>query len=193
MVFEVKLLVLVSFDQLLPNVCCTRHIFQFYIIRKWMGICRRDIFNLRMLSLHYKYIYLCNYCLSLLMARCSSIQHDMHVKIKFVSDLRQIGDFARVLRFPQPIKLSTTILLKEALNTITLTPLQYTSSVYPTLVSSKFSYIQSLNKYSILLEMKSEETLFAFQIILCSFYRWSIPPKYKNVDIKFGAHDAFLE
>ena len=162
MVFEVKLLVLVSFDQLLPNVCCTRHIFQFYIIRKWMGICRRDIFNLRMLSLHNKYIYLCNYCLSLLMARCSSIQHDMHVKIKFVSDLRQIGDFARVLRFPQPIKKSITILLKEALNTITLTPLQYTSSFYPTLVSSKFSYIQSLNKYSILLEMKSEETLFAF-------------------------------
>ena len=44
-----------------------------------------------------------------------SIQHYV---IKFVSDLRQIGGFLRVLRFPQPIKL-TEILLKVALNTIT--------------------------------------------------------------------------
>ena len=43
--------------------------------------------------------------------------------IKFVSDLRQIGGFLRVLRFPPPIKLIATndiaeILLKVALNTI---------------------------------------------------------------------------
>ena len=44
-----------------------------------------------------------------------SIQHYV---IKFVSDLRQIGGFLRVLRFPQPIKL-TEMLLKVALNTIT--------------------------------------------------------------------------
>jgi hypothetical protein len=52
-----------------------------------------------------------------------SIQHYM---IKFVSDLRQVGGFIRVLRFPPPIKLIATditeILLKVALNTITLTP-----------------------------------------------------------------------
>ena len=29
--------------------------------------------------------------------------------IKFVSDLRQVGGFLRVLRFPTPIKLTTTI------------------------------------------------------------------------------------
>ena len=29
--------------------------------------------------------------------------------IKFVSDLRQVGDFLLVLRFPQPIKLTATI------------------------------------------------------------------------------------
>ena len=29
--------------------------------------------------------------------------------IKFVSDLRQVGGFLRVLRFPPPIKLTTTI------------------------------------------------------------------------------------
>jgi len=32
--------------------------------------------------------------------------------IKFVSDLRQVGGFLRVLRFPPPIKLTATILLK---------------------------------------------------------------------------------
>jgi hypothetical protein len=38
-----------------------------------------------------------------------SIQHYV---IKFVSDLRQVGGFLRVLRFPPPIKLTATILLK---------------------------------------------------------------------------------
>ena len=42
--------------------------------------------------------------------------------IKFLSDLRQVGGFTRVLRFPPPIKLTandiTEILLKVALNTI---------------------------------------------------------------------------
>jgi hypothetical protein len=42
--------------------------------------------------------------------------------VKFVSDLRQVSGFLRVLRFPQPIKLTamidiTEILLKVALNT----------------------------------------------------------------------------
>jgi len=51
-----------------------------------------------------------------------------HYAIKFVSDLRQIGGFLRVLRFPPPIKLTATtktdhhditeILLKVALNAI---------------------------------------------------------------------------
>ena len=35
-----------------------------------------------------------------------SIQHYV---IKFVSDLRQVGGFLRVLLFPQPIKLTATI------------------------------------------------------------------------------------
>ena len=51
-----------------------------------------------------------------------SIQHYM---IKFVSDLRQVGGFIRVLRFPPPIKLIATditeILLKVALNPLTQT------------------------------------------------------------------------
>ena len=32
-----------------------------------------------------------------------------HYEIKFVSDLRQVGGFLRVLRFPPPIKLTSTI------------------------------------------------------------------------------------
>ena len=35
-----------------------------------------------------------------------------HYVIKFVSDFRQVGGFLRVLRFPPPIKLTVTILLK---------------------------------------------------------------------------------
>jgi hypothetical protein len=38
-----------------------------------------------------------------------SIQHYV---IKFVSDLRQVSDFLRLLRFPPPIKLTATILPK---------------------------------------------------------------------------------
>jgi hypothetical protein len=47
-----------------------------------------------------------------------------HYVIKFVDDLRQVGGFLRVLQFQLPIKLTATItelLLKVALNTITLT------------------------------------------------------------------------
>ena len=35
-----------------------------------------------------------------------SLQHNA---IKFFSDLRQVGNFLRILRFPPPIKLTTTI------------------------------------------------------------------------------------
>jgi hypothetical protein len=59
-----------------------------------------------------------------------SIQHYL---IKFVSDLRQVGGFLRVLQFPPPIKLTATvyiscvteILLKVALNTINQTKSEY--------------------------------------------------------------------
>ena len=47
-----------------------------------------------------------------------------HYVIKFVSDLRQVGGFIRVLRFPPPIKLTndrTEILLQVALRTINKT------------------------------------------------------------------------
>ena len=48
----------------------------------------------------------------------------LHYVIKFVSDLRQVGGFLRILQFPLPIKLTATditeILLKIELNTITL-------------------------------------------------------------------------
>ena len=58
-----------------------------------------------------------------------SIQHYM---IKFVSDLRQVGVFLRVLRFPPPIKLTvmiTEILLNVALNTISLTRIELLQNI----------------------------------------------------------------
>ena len=58
--------------------------------------------------------------------------------IQFVSDLRQVGRFLRVVRFPPPNKADlydmTEILLKVSLNTITPTPslrLMVTSSRQP--------------------------------------------------------------
>jgi hypothetical protein len=65
-------------------------------------------------------IFGCNQCLSPLGYEVYMIQHYV---IKFVSDLRQVGCFLRVLQFPPPIKPETPyniteILLKVALNTI---------------------------------------------------------------------------
>jgi hypothetical protein len=76
--------------------------------------------------------YLCNQCLSPLklrvgipqMARCT-LYNIQHYVIEFVSDLQQVCRFLQVLQFPLQIKLTATylteILLKVALNTITLT------------------------------------------------------------------------
>jgi hypothetical protein len=47
----------------------------------------------------------------------SEVYSIQHYGIKIVIDLRQVGGFLRVLRFPPPIKLTATIQLKLALNT----------------------------------------------------------------------------
>jgi hypothetical protein len=51
-----------------------------------------------------------------------NVNNYQHYVIKFVSDLRQVGGFLQVLRFPPQIKLTamiiTEIWLKVALNTI---------------------------------------------------------------------------
>jgi len=63
-----------------------------------------------------------------------SIQHYV---IKIVSDLRQVGVFLRLLRFPPPIKTDhhdiAEILLKVALNTIKLTQPNYHSGSWFTI------------------------------------------------------------
>jgi hypothetical protein len=57
------------------------------------------------------YNYLCNQCLSPLMlwVRISIRERCTLYVIKFVSDLRQVCSFLRVLRFPPPITLTATI------------------------------------------------------------------------------------
>ena len=42
-------------------------------------------------------------------SRSSEVYSIQHYVIKFVNDLRQVGGFPRVLRFPPPIKPTTTI------------------------------------------------------------------------------------
>ena len=49
--------------------------------------------------------------------RSGEVYSIQHYVIKFVSDLRQVDGFLRVLQFPPPIKLVAMILLKVALNT----------------------------------------------------------------------------
>ena len=60
-------------------------------------------------------IYLCNQCISIITNILSSnsahgevCSLELYV-IKFVSDLRHVGDFHRVLIFPSSIKLTDTI------------------------------------------------------------------------------------
>jgi hypothetical protein len=82
-----------------------------------------------------------------------SIQHYV---IKFVSDLRQVGGFLRILLFPQPIKLTaniTVILLKVALNIINQTYIKvftdvllewadfYSFQIYEWIISFPLQYI----------------------------------------------------
>jgi hypothetical protein len=59
------------------------------------------------------YNYLCNHCLYplTLWVRIQVMARSTRNVIKFVSDLRQVGDFLRVLRFPPSIKLTATIWL----------------------------------------------------------------------------------
>ena len=60
----------------------------------------------------------------MLESRPSEMHSIPHYVMKFVSDLRQVANFLRVLRFPPPITLTSTIaeiLLKVVLNTINLT------------------------------------------------------------------------
>ena len=56
--------------------------------------------------------------------------YSIYYVIKFVSDLRQVGCFLRVIRFPAPIKLivydKIEILLKVVLNTMTLICIYFT-------------------------------------------------------------------
>jgi hypothetical protein len=59
-------------------------------------------------------MYICNHCLSTLKFRIRIPTHGeaysiQHYVIKFVSDLRQVGGFLRVLWFPPPTKLTATI------------------------------------------------------------------------------------
>jgi hypothetical protein len=57
--------------------------------------------------------YLWNQCLSPITfkfeSRSGEVYSIQHYVVKFVSDLRQVGEFLRVLRFPPPIKLTVTI------------------------------------------------------------------------------------
>ena len=73
------------------------------------------------------YNYLCNQCLSPLKLWVRTPLRrgvlNKHYVIKFVSDLRQVGSFFRVLRFPPPINWPPRYnwnMLKVALNTIHL-------------------------------------------------------------------------
>ena len=61
------------------------------------------------------YNYMCNQCLAIntTVVNSNPVQYEVysiqHYVIKFVCDLRQVGSFLRVLRFPPPRKLTAMI------------------------------------------------------------------------------------
>jgi len=58
---------------------------------------------------HFIYNFICNQCPSPPMLWVRISIRAWHYVIKFVSDLRKVGGFLRVLRFPPSIKLTATI------------------------------------------------------------------------------------
>jgi hypothetical protein len=83
-----------------------------------------------------------------------SIQHYM---IKFASDLRQVGGFLRVLRFPPPIKTDchdiTEMLLKVALNTTIITLTLLYQVLVPVVINKNATLTQDLQKKCIRLSV----------------------------------------
>ena len=69
-------------------------------------------------------------------AHVYSIQHYV---IQFLSDLRQVDDFLRVLRFPPPIKLTNTILLIAEI--LSESGVKHHSSPYPRFVLLFYSLL----------------------------------------------------
>ena len=60
------------------------------------------------------YNYLCNKCLSTLKLRVRvPLKRGVHDKKKFVSDLLQVSSFSWYSRFPLPINMTDTLLLKH--------------------------------------------------------------------------------
>jgi len=79
--------------------------------------------------------------------RSSEVYSIQHYMIKFVSDLRQVGGFLRVLWFLPPINI-TEILLKVVLNTIILTLTKCNdSSILITIISWDYLNLSLTKEY----------------------------------------------
>jgi hypothetical protein len=110
-----------------------------------------------------------------------SIQHYV---IKFVSDLRQVGGFLRLLRFPPPIKLThniTETLLKVTLSTISLIPSKkqlwnITNVIFTRKEAMMFEIRNILFPFSILdNNTKIDKTyIFVSDTIQCYLYNYGI-------------------
>jgi hypothetical protein len=99
-----------------------------------------------------------------------SIQHDV---IKFVSGLWQVGGFLQVLRFHPPIKNDrhniTQILLKVALNTITLT--LESANVHECVCSQDFI---SIIKLCISVSILTQARKYVLNSVLCCLFTLDI-------------------
>ena len=117
-------------EENLDNFFLKRQIFYWYLLHIY-SVSQHKFTSSRIESHHFEgptwswshgswiYNYLCNQCLSPLQLR-SNLVHDkvysIHYVIKFVSDLRQVGDFLHVIWFPPPIKLTAMIYILSVEN-----------------------------------------------------------------------------
>ena len=113
-------------------------------------------------------------------SQSSEVYSIQHYVIKFVSDLQQVGGYLWVLWFPPPIKLTATIiteiLLKVALNTITLTSKNHT-------VMKSYLFIFHIRKNFIIIMRDIESVTCCLslrdQLENRFFYQ---PNRYGNID-----------
>ena len=128
-----------------------------------VGIYRDTLINIRIFPISIEdsrgcmavgMFCLCNQCLPQPKVASSNPAHGVY-SIKIVTDLRQVGGFLLVFRFPPPVNSDrhdiTEILLKVALNTITLILTQTTShfnTLYLTYLHNlKYLELSKLWKY----------------------------------------------
>ena len=108
-----------------------------------------------------------------LMTRCTLCD-----VIKIVSDLRQVGGFRRVLRFPPPINLTSTIQCKYCVITLKHLTSLTSTPLFPTQNQRHNKNLSVLGKHNfcyVWWACFSTDSRHSYGYYLCSPSRWPVP------------------